>query len=95
MKQWKVLEMQNINSIECDTLEKIYESPMHIYNIFNKFYVELMFSKYKYINKTFKSPVKFHKTFSRNTKYISITIGKKYYSFGIHYGTYDPSVSCC
>lgn len=77
----------------CDTFEKVYESPMRIYNVFNKFYFELMFTKYRYCNKTFRSPIKFHKTFILNTKHIGITLFDKYYSFGIHYGTYDPSIS--
>ena len=79
---------------DCDTFEKTYEMPLHIYNVFNKFYFELMFSKYKYCNKTFKSPIKIHKSFFRNTKYIGITLFNNYYSFGIHYGKYDPSCTC-
>lgn len=86
--------MQNNDKTECDTYVKLYEMPLHVYNLFNKFYFELLFSKYKYCVKTFKSPIKFHKKFFGNTKYIGITLFNKYYSFGIHYGKYDPSCTC-
>lgn len=86
--------MQNNDKTECDTYVKLYEMPLHVYNVFNKFYFELLFSKYKYCVKTFKSPIKFHKQFFGNTKCIDMTLFNKYYSFGIHYGKYVPSCTC-